>query len=262
VDRAGEELVHIGVHEATDIGHRLSLPCGELQQAISGIQTQAAAVLAEPGLALASRRYLEQIVQQADWLEDMIEDFLRSARPDMAQPDMAQPDMAPPAGTMPDDVGARGTDVTEIVEDAVAVARLTWPGQVAVTSPGEPVRCRLHPILLRRVISNVLSNAMRAAGPQGTVTIQTRRHQDMAILSIRDTGPGFGKIPKGFGIGLTEVARIIAGNDGRMELENTPGGGVRVSLWLPGETNAHLQGGIASGRNEGGIRRLRGRRIG
>lgn len=255
--------MHIGVHEATDIGHRLGLPCHELRRAIAGILTQAAAALTEPELALTPRRYLEQIVQQANWLEDMIEDFLQSARQDMAhqgtvhnepgcrgtvlpdivrsqtvQPDTVQPDTVR-ANIVRSDRVARGADVTEVVEDTVAVARLTWSGQVTVTSPDEPVRCRLHPIVLRRMISNVLSNAMRAAGPRGSVTIQTRRYQDMAMLSMRDTGPGLGKIPKGFGIGLAEVARIIAGNDGRMELGNAAGGGVRVSLWLPGEMDAH-----------------------
>jgi signal transduction histidine kinase len=256
--------VYFDVHEATNIGHRPSVPCHELQEAIAGILTQAAAALEEPGLALTSRRYLEQIVQQAHWLQDMIEDFLRSAQEDMAhqgtahngpvrqgtvlpdivrsqtvQPDTVQPDTAPRAGTTADDAVARGADVTEVVDDTVAVARLTWSGQINVTSPGEPARCRLHPILLRRVISNVLSNAMRAAGPHGSVTIQIRRYQDMAMVSMRDTGPGFGKIPGGFGIGLAEVARIIAGNDGRLELGNTAGGGVRVSLWLPGEADRH-----------------------
>jgi len=280
--------MHIDVHEATEIGRRPSLPSDELQQAITGILTRAAAALAEPGLALTSRRYLEQIVLQARWLQDMIEDFLRSGQQDMTrhgtvyreparqgsvlpdiarsqavQSDMVQPDAVlgdivrpdrvrgdiartdmtgahavPRAEATADDI-ARGADVTEAVDDAVAVAQLTWPGQVTVTSPGEPVRCRLHPILLRRVISNVLSNAMRAAGPDGSVTIQSRRYQDMAVLSMRDTGPGFGKIAKGFGIGLAEVARIIAGNGGRMELGNTAEGGVRVSIWLPGETDAH-----------------------
>lgn len=245
--------MHDDVHEASHIEHRPCLPCHELQQAIAGILTQAAAVLAEPGLALTSRRYLEQIVQQAKWLQDMIEDFLRSAQQDMAHQGQAHSRPGRPVTVLPDivrspavqpgatvgDVVARGADVMKVVEDTVAVARLTWPGQVTVTPPGEPVRCRLHPVLLRRVISNVLSNAMRAAGPHGSVTIQTRRYQDMAMLSIRDTGPGFGKIPKGFGIGLREVARIIAGNGGRMELGNTAGGGVCVSFWLPGETGAH-----------------------
>jgi signal transduction histidine kinase len=220
--------MHINVYEAAGIGHRRRLACGELQQAIAGILTQAAAALAEPELALTSRQYLEQIVLQARWLQDMIEDFLRSAQQDMTC-----------HGTVRNESARQGTDLTEIVDEAVAVAQLTWPGQVGVTSPGVPVRCRLHSILLRRVISNVLSNAMRAAGPHGSVLIQTRRHQDMAVLSMRDTGPGFGKIPKGFGIGLAEVAGIVAGNGGRMELENAVGGGVRVILWLPGEMDAH-----------------------
>lgn len=235
--------MHIDVHKATHKGHWLSLPCHDLQQATAGILNQAAAALAEPGLALTSRRYLEQIIQQAKWLEDMIEDFLRSAQQVMGHQGTVRPDTArsqtvqPP--TTADHVVARGADVTEVVEDTVAAARLTWSGQVTVTPPEEPVRCRLQPILLRRVISNVLSNAMRAAGPQGSVAIQIRRYQDMAMLSVGDTGPGFGKISKGFGIGLAEVARIISGNGGRMELGNTAGGGVCVSLWLPGEADAH-----------------------
>lgn len=215
--------MHTDEHKTTDIRNRLSLPIRELQQTVAGILTQAAAALAEPGLAPTSKRYLEQIVRQANWLADMIEDFLRPARRDVV----------PRARTPADDAAASDADVTEVVDGAVAVARLTWPGQITVASPGEPARCRLHPVLLRKVILNVLGNALRAAGSSGSVTIRVKRHQHATVLSIRDSGPGFGNIPTGFGIGLAEVARIVADNGGRMDLENFAEAGVGVILWLP-----------------------------
>lgn len=201
--------------EAAAGQHRLRRTCHELKQLVAAVLSLATAALEEPGLSPAVRRDLERIVRQANWLADTIQDFLRQM----------QPDGAPAA------IG--GADVVNVVNEAVALAGLTWPGRATVKSPPGQVRCQLHPILLRRVILNVLSNATRAAGQSGTVTIQIRRQEGATMLSVRDSGPGFGRIPRGSGIGLAAAARIIAKYGGRIELGSDTGGGACVSLWLP-----------------------------
>jgi signal transduction histidine kinase len=50
---------------------------------------------------------------------------------------------------------------------------------------------------------------------------------------VEDSGPGFGEIPSGAGLGLIAVARNVIKFGGRIEYSGGTGGGVRVSLWFP-----------------------------
>jgi C4-dicarboxylate-specific signal transduction histidine kinase len=52
-------------------------------------------------------------------------------------------------------------------------------------------------------------------------------------IVVEDSGPGFGKIPSGAGLGLSAVARHIVRYGGRMECGRGAGGGAHVSLSLP-----------------------------
>jgi len=194
----------------------LNETCHDLHEPVESIRTTAVAALADPGLASQVRRRLEQIEGQAEWLANMIQDCLGTAC------------QGETAGT-----GNRPADVVCVVNEAVAACNLTWPGEMSVTSPPGPVWCALHPVVLRRVISNVLSNATRAAGPSGVVTVEVNRSQDMTVLMVEDSGPGFGMIPHGYGIGLAEVARNVIRNGGKLECDRGTSGGARVSLWLP-----------------------------
>lgn len=222
----GGDIVFIDVYEATDVVQQLRETCHDMRQPVASVFALAAAALAEPGLPAVARGRLEQIVGQTEWLADMIHSFLHDARHEEAN-EAGETDFAET-----DDVAAR-SDVVRTVNEIIAVGRLTWPGDVEVVSPATPVRCTLHPVLLRRIVSNVLSNATRAAGPSGVVTVQIRRRKGLATLVVEDSGPGFGKIPSGVGLGLSVVARHVVRHGGRMECGRSAGGGARVSLWLP-----------------------------
>lgn len=163
------------------------------------------------------RRRLEQIAGQADWLASIIDGCLCTE---------CQQNGVKGAGAGP-------SNVSRVVSEAVAACCLTWPGDLFVTSPPGPVLCALDPVILRRIISNVLSNATRAAGPSGVVAVEIKRDQGMTVVMVEDSGPGFGKIPQGHGIGLAEVASNVIRYGGKIECGRGARGGVRVSLWLP-----------------------------
>lgn len=207
--------VTMAAYEHTDARQQLLRTCRDLEQPVGSVLTLAVAALAVPGLAPATRRRLTEIVRQANWQAAMIEDFVQVERGDTAGDDDS------------------GADVVSIVNDVIEASCVTWPGHVAVTAPTGPVGCRLRPVLLRRVVHNLLSNAMRAAGPSGTVAIEIRRQVGATMLSVRDNGPGFGQVPRRTGIGLAAVARIIARYEGRMEYGRDAASGACVRLWLP-----------------------------
>jgi signal transduction histidine kinase len=211
----GGGALFIDVYQA-HTEHRLNEICHDLREPVATIRATAAAALADSELDTQVRRRLEQIAGQADWLASIINDCMRAERQDGG-----------------DGSADRTANVVRVVNEAVAACRLNWPGEVSVTSPHEPVLCAVHPVILRRVISNVLSNATRAAGPSGVVTVGVNRSQGMTVLIIEDNGPGFGMIPQGHGIGLAEVANNIIRYGGKLECARGERGGARVSLWLP-----------------------------
>jgi signal transduction histidine kinase len=185
----------------------------DMRQPVASVFALAAAAMAEPGLPQAARARLELIVEQAEWLADLLQHSLHSAEP------------AGPASCQ--------IDLLQVARETVAAESVTWAGRLRIVSLAEPVLTAIHPVLLRRMVANLLSNATRAAGPSGTVTVEVGHQQNAALLSVEDSGPGFGKIPSGLGLGLAAVSRIAIRYGGRLEHGGGASGGARVSLWLP-----------------------------
>ncbi len=197
--------------------------CHDMRQPIASVFALAAAALAEPGLPAAARVRLEQIVDQAEWLADLIQHSLQTVEPGL-----------------PD---SRLADLVRVTSEAVAAERVTWAGKIRMVSPAEPVFAAIHPVLLRRMTANLLSNATRAAGPSGMVTVEVGREQNSALFATEDTGPGFGKITTGLGIGLAIVSGLAVRYGGRLERGCGASGRTRVSLWLPLTWGQPLAGG-------------------
>jgi signal transduction histidine kinase len=187
--------------------------CHDMRQPVASMFALAAAALADQTLPHATRVRLEQMIEQAEWLADLIQHSLQLAAPDVG--------------------GAWQADLVQVAGEAAAVESMTWPGEVKLISTSRAVLTDVHPVLLRRMVANLVSNAARAAGPSGTVTIEVGRHQSWARLVVEDTGPGFGKIPSQLGLGLKSVSRNAARHGGRVESGSSADGGARVSLWLP-----------------------------
>ncbi len=183
-----------------------------MRQPVAGVLALAGAALTEPGLPRSVHARLEQIVQQAEWLADMIQNWLHADEP-------GEP-------------GA-GANLASIIAEAVAAECVTNPAEVNVLWPAEPVHVSVHPVILRRILANVLSNAARAAGSSGTVTIEIRSQDGRALVVVDDSGPGFGGLKEGLGIGLRAAARNVVSYGGRLECGGGSLGGARVSLWLP-----------------------------
>ncbi len=98
--------------------------CHDMRQPVASVFALAAAALSQPDLPQPARAYLEQIVEQAEWLADLIQQSLPAAGP------------GAPAGCQ--------TDLLRVVRDAVAAECLTWPGDLRVAGEAEPVFTAVH----------------------------------------------------------------------------------------------------------------------
>jgi C4-dicarboxylate-specific signal transduction histidine kinase len=205
----------------------LQLACHDIRQPIAGVLALAGAALTETGLPESARMRLNQIIGLAEWQSDVIEHWLYGP------------------GCGPAD--SRHTDVVWVVNEAAAAERVTWAGELTLVWPPESVFVSLHSVTVRRMAANLLANATRAAGPSGTVTIEVSSHARRMLLAVEDDGPGFGRLPAGLGLGLSEVAREAVEHHGRLECGRSSLGGGRVNLWLP----LMAPDGVADVRDDG-----------
>lgn len=149
----------------------------------------------------------------------------------------------------------RWVELGSFVEDVIAGFEvLTHPIEVRT----EQVRAQVDPVMIERVIENLVGNAAKHT-PEGTpITIRVHSDDDVAAIDVSDEGPGipdelrealfapFERGPTapahapGSGIGLSLVRRFVELHDGTVEVDDHPGGGALFRLRLPRERTSDL----------------------
>jgi signal transduction histidine kinase len=103
---------------------------------------------------------------------------------------------------------------------------------------------------MRRILDNLLANAVRVTPPGGTVSVSVDRKADTVTTSVSDTGSGFPpeltaefnedalesdgiSLPQVGGTGLALSSRLARAMNGRLTTENQPGRGGTIRLSLP-----------------------------
>lgn len=114
--------------------------------------------------------------------------------------------------------------------------------------PGELPDMAMKRLSLKRMLGNLISNAIRYGG--APVDITTSFADKSVHLVIRDHGQGIdeatlpdllqpfvrgesARTTQGSGLGLAIVARIVRMHHGQLEIRNHPEGGLEVSIILP-----------------------------
>lgn len=152
-------------------------------------------------------------------------------------------------------VALEPTAIDEVV--ALALEELdAGPGRVELELSALPP-VAADPVLLQRVVVNLVSNALRHA-PGLTPVVRAERDGGSVRLSVVDTGPGipadrreqafapfqrFGDTDNtaGIGLGLALSRGFVEGMAGTLVAGDTPGGGLTMTVTLP----------VAAGRSGG-----------
>jgi two-component system nitrogen regulation sensor histidine kinase NtrY len=144
---------------------------------------------------------------------------------------------------------AVATDLHQLLADALALydgllADVRFERRFASGLP----QVRVDPEQLRRVIINLVDNAVEATDRRGTIVIQTAHDPANSLVRIvvADDGPGipieereklflpyYSTKGRGSGLGLAIVRRIVAEHGGNIEVSSNVPRGTRFTIELP-----------------------------
>jgi two-component system OmpR family sensor kinase len=147
------------------------------------------------------------------------------------------------------DADATTIELADAIEDAAAVQL------AAAAKAGVKLRVELgagaaklhgHAELLGTAVSNLISNALRVTPSGGEVVVKLDHGDQLATITVEDTGPGFpddrsklfvpfarGAASTGVGLGLAITRRIVERHGGTISAENGARGGAKVTIELP-----------------------------
>ncbi len=117
---------------------------------------------------------------------------------------------------------------------AACAVRLTDAGTACITLEidGSPT-VRVPATALRRVLDNLVDNAVRASGPGGHVTVTLTERGGEAVITVSDDGPGFGRITARNRLGLLGSASEVIAWGGSVVLGSGAQGGAQVTVRIP-----------------------------
>jgi signal transduction histidine kinase len=212
---------------ARRLAHELKNPLFPLQITIENLQRakeQAPAQFEE-----VFRESTETLLAQLSNLKTIIGRFSDFAR-------MPHPEMEP-------------VDLNVLVRSTVQLfeAQFRAPGRAPIATDivldADPITLQADPEQLKRVMQNLLLNAVDAMPAGGTVTIRTRREDGAVHLEISDTGEGLTKEEcerlftpyyttkqHGTGLGLAIVQSVVSDHGAKITVESEPGRGTTFRI--------------------------------
>lgn len=129
------------------------------------------------------------------------------------------------------------------------VAQFAKQGAIAFT-PGELPDMAMKRLSLKRMLDNLVSNALRYGGAPLVIHTQQDETGKHVLLTLRDHGPGINaaelpqllqpftrgesaRTTQGSGLGLAIVARIVKMHHGELDISNHAEGGLLIRIRLP-----------------------------
>lgn len=203
-----------------------------LTNIVSGLQTVDAMDYDEE----LAREFLPEAIQAGEELTEMVNNLLDISRMEAGE---LEPEL-------------EELEVAEVVDRAVdRISYLAEQGELTLdTRVEDGLRVRADRTLMRRVLVNLLGNAVKFTPPGGEVTVEATREDGGARICVHDTGRGiseedqqklFRKFSQldtsdrsgGTGLGLAFVRLAVETHDGRVWVDSEPGEGSSFCFTIP-----------------------------
>ena len=186
--------------------------------------------LAAGSSAAATESHLEVIGREIRRLDDVVQGFLKFARPEELTLQAVSP----------------GPLIDEVLKTLAVEADLTGVAIESNVAPDIP-NIEADPGILRQALLNLAKNAVQAMSSGGKLTISGQATKDGRVeIRVADTGVGiapenlakifdlyFTTKSGGTGIGLSLVYRTVQLHNGDIDVESTPGVGTTFVIRMP-----------------------------
>ena len=183
-----------------------------------------------PGRPLDLAKHVHIISSEIKRLDEVVAGFLKFARPD--------------------ELKLQPVALTTVVQDVVlTISPEAQRRRVTIRQECPPLLPEINADqgMLMQAVLNLAINALQAMPDGGSLRLACRlANRRRVALSVEDTGVGippdnlprifdlyFTTKEKGSGIGLSMVFRIVQLHDGEVEVQSTPGGGTKFTLFFP-----------------------------
>jgi two-component system nitrogen regulation sensor histidine kinase NtrY len=212
---------------ARKLAHEIKNPLTPIQ--LSAQRIRKAYVKSAPGFEGILAECSEAIVREVDALKDLVDEFAQFAR-------LPAANLAP--GSLNEAVDGALSLYDGLLAEVAIERRLS----------SELPLLRLDAGQMKRVVINLVDNAVEALGGKGRVVIATELDgaAGRARLSVADEGPGvrpedkdrlfvpnFSTKKRGSGLGLAIVSRIVQEHHGAIRVEDNAPRGARFVVELP-----------------------------
>ncbi|MHC4777908.1 MAG: sensor histidine kinase [Planctomycetota bacterium] len=231
IDRLAETLnsTFLRLHEAFERQTRFTADAShELRTPLTVIKSHAQVALSRSGVDEEDKEAFQEIVDASNRLHEMLEKLLFLARNDAKSLRAALEDV---------DLSSIAREVTKEWEPRAGERSVS----IEIDAPGS-VSLNGDPLLLRMLISNLMSNAILHSPDGGAVSVRVRSEKGRPFLTVMDGGEGIPAeaIPRIF-------ERFFRAEEGRDR--DSGGSGLGLSIV---KTIADLHGADVSAASEGG----------
>jgi len=231
-DAMAERIEALVAHDRRvlqDLSHELRSPLARLHLILDLAQNST-----DPARAAA---YFRQAESEIARLDRMTGEMLALSRLEGGIPGMS----------------CENLDLVELARECMEQAELEAQArriELLLNAPAVPVIVYGSAQLLERALDNLIANAIKFSAEGGKVELRVHEGAGMAVLSVRDRGPGVPEAEleslfhpffrgsnaaraEGHGLGLAIAQRVATIHGGELRATNRDGGGLDVHLHLP-----------------------------
>jgi two-component system CheB/CheR fusion protein len=229
VEREAQRVEHFALlgRLAAGVSHEIRNPLGAVFLHVDLLEEELRQPSAEG--AAATAQALVEIKTQLARLDELVQDYLSLVRVAAIQ-------------QAPVDLGLLVTQCAQDMTPALAAHTIT----LQLEALDQLGMVALHAHTFRRVLLNLMQNAMDAMPQGGTLTLRGRRQDATVHLDVEDTGIGiapehttqmfeplYTTKPGGTGLGLYIVQEVVAAHGGQVAVQSTVGSGTTFTITLP-----------------------------
>ncbi|MEM3562475.1 MAG: MEDS domain-containing protein [Candidatus Jordarchaeaceae archaeon] len=225
--RTAERMAAIG-ETAAMVGHDLRNP---LQVIVGSVYLAKQRIKAISSPDLKKRKYelgeiLQTIEDQIDYMNKIVSDLEDFARP--VQPQLVE------------------TNLKQVISDTLSNITIPQNIETHIEIEKEFPILMVDPMMMKRVFSNLITNAIQAMPKGGKLTIKASKNKETLSIEISDTGEGipeenlpklfqplFTTKSKGQGLGLSVCKRLVEAHGGNITVKSKLGEGSTFTIKIP-----------------------------